>query len=176
MATGFRRGIKMKENAIKPIIYSLKNFYTEKINNLTLVEVLEIYYSINPQFTPWHKYNSEIAKKLVKAHDITHIVFGCDTTLLGEMRVQLWTKFGVKSFSWKETLNYARDKESRVLIMNPIGYYAMFIFFIKHLSEVWKVKQQTKLLYKKWEYFEEDKYMAKTIGEIRKEYNIQIVA
>jgi ubiquinone biosynthesis protein Coq4 len=166
----------MNEIVINPIAYSLEDFYTEKINHLTLAEALEIHYSLNPQFTHWYKYHSEIAKKLVKAHDITHIVFGCDTSLLGEMRVQLWTKFGVKSFSWKETISYARDKESRVLIMNPIGYYAMLIFFIKHLSEVWKVKKQIKLFHKKWQYFQEDKYMNKTIVEIRNEYNIQILA
>jgi ubiquinone biosynthesis protein Coq4 len=166
----------MNENANYRTIYSIEDFYTKKIDHLTLEKALEIHYSLNPQFTHWNKYHSEIAKKLIKAHDITHIVFGCDTSLLGEMRVQLWTKFGVKSFSWKETLKYARDKESRVLIMNPIGYYAMFIFFIKHLREVWKVKKQAKIFHKKWEYFEEDKYMSKTIGDIRNEYNIQILA
>jgi ubiquinone biosynthesis protein Coq4 len=168
--------LKLNENELNPITYSLEDFYAEKVNNLTLAKALEIHYSLNPQFTYWNKYNSDIAKKLVKAHDIAHIVFGCDTTLLGEMRVQLWTKFGVKSFSLKETLKYARDKESRVLIMNPIGYYAMLIFFIKHLSEAGKVKKQAKIFYKKWEYFEEDKYMDKTISEIRKEYNITILA
>jgi ubiquinone biosynthesis protein Coq4 len=151
------------------------DFYSEKINHLSLSHALDLHYKLNPHFTHWDKYISPIAKKLVKAHDITHIIFGCDTNLLGELRVQLWTKFGVKSFGWRETLMYARDKESKVLIKNPIGFYAMFKFFLKNINSIWLVRRQAKLFSKKWEYFQEDKYMTRTIGDIRQEFNIQLL-
>jgi hypothetical protein len=149
-------------------------FYIQTVNDLPLAEALRRHYVFNPQFTVWSHYKSEIAQKLVKAHDISHIVFGCDTGLLGEMRVQLWAKFGVQKFGWKESLVYARDKEARVLLKNPVGYWAMFLFFIKHFDEVNKVRLHSKIMKKKWIYFEEDAYMAMAVRDIRKEFRIRV--
>ena len=156
-------------NQIRP-----DDFYSEKINDLTLADALQLHYERNPQFTIWSAYNSERAKKLVKAHDISHIIFGCDTTLLGEMRVQLWAKFGVKSFSLRESFRYAQDKEARVLLKNPVGYWKMFSFFLKHIGEIRKVRAHAKKMSQKWVYFDEDIYMASKVREIRKHFNIVI--
>jgi hypothetical protein len=153
-----------------------QDMYAEKINELTLGDALQLYYAHNPQFTVWSGYRSERARRLVKAHDVSHLIFGCDTSLLGEMRVQLWTKFGVKSFSLKESFLYARDKEARVLLKNPVGYWAMFLFFLKHISEIRKIRAQSKKMSQKWIYFEEDAYMALKIGDIRRRYNIILAA
>jgi hypothetical protein len=151
-------------------------FYIQTVNDLPLAEALRRHYVFNPQFTVWSEYTSEIAQKLVKAHDISHIVFGCDTGLLGEMRVQLWAKFGVQKFGLKESLVYAKDKEARVLLKNPVGYWAMFVFFLKHFDEVCKVRLHSKIMPKKWVYFEEDAYMAMTVREIRKQFHIRVIA
>jgi hypothetical protein len=151
------------------------DFYAEKINDLTLADALQQHYAKNPQFTVWSEYKSERAKKLVKAHDITHIIFGCDTTLLGEMRVQLWSKFGVKSFGLRESFRYALDKEARVLLKNPVGYRSMLLFFLKHIDEMGKIRAQARKMSRKWIYFEEDAYMTSKIGDIRKLFNILAV-
>jgi len=150
------------------------DFYSEKINDLTLADALSQHYERNPQFTIWSAYKSENAKKLVKAHDIMHIIFGCDTTLLGEMRVQLWSKFGVKSFGLRESFRYARDKEARVLLKNPVGYRRMLLFFLKHIGEIKEIRAQARKMSRKWVYFDEDIYMTLKIGEIRKRFNIFI--
>lgn len=142
---------------------------------LTLEDGLRKHYLLNPQFTHWHDYKSDNAKKLVKAHDISHLVFGCDTSLLGEMRVQLWAKFAVQKFSFKETLAYARDKEARVLLKNPVGYLAMFMFFLKHVSEINKVRRQSQMMTAKWVYFDEDAYMKLPVGDIRKGFGIVVI-
>lgn len=150
-------------------------FYIQTVNDLPLAEALRRHYVFNPQFTVWSEYTSEIAQKLVKAHDISHIVFGCDTGLLGEMRVQLWAKFGVQKFGLKESLVYAKDKQARVLLKNPVGYWAMLLFFLKHFDEVGKVRTQSKIMLKKWAYFEEDAYMAMTVSEIRRQFGIAVM-
>jgi ubiquinone biosynthesis protein Coq4 len=152
-----------------------KDFYSEKSNDLTLADALHLHYALNPQFTIWSDYKSERAKQLVKAHDITHILFGCDTSLLGEMRVQLWAKFGVKKFGLRESFLYAKDKEARVLLKNPVGYLAMLKFFLQHLDEVGAVRAESKKMSQKWTYFEEDAYMTSKIGDIRRRFNISIL-
>jgi hypothetical protein len=55
-----RGGEKMNENAYNQTIYSIEDFYTEKIDHLTLAKALEIHYSLNPQFTLWYKYHSQV--------------------------------------------------------------------------------------------------------------------
>jgi hypothetical protein len=139
-------------------IDNLDTFYSIQVQSLTLEEALRLHYLKNPQFTIWSDYKGDIAKKLVKAHDISHIVFGCDTSLLGEMRVQLWAKFGVQKFGFKESLMYARDKEARVLLKNPVGYWAMLVFFLKHINELPKVRLQCKKMSMQWVYFDERNY------------------
>ena len=142
---------------------------------MTLQDGLRKHYLLNPRFTPWDDYKGENAKKLVKAHDISHLVFGCDTSLLGEMLVQLWAKFAVQKFSFKESLTYARDKEAKVLLKNPVGYLAMFVFFVKHFSEIARVRRQAKLMPAKWIYFNEDAYLMMSVGDIRKRFGIIVI-
>jgi hypothetical protein len=151
------------------------DFYSEKINDLTLADALLLHYAHNPQFTMWSDYKSERAKQLVKAHDITHIIFVCDTSLPGEIRVQLWSKFGVKSFGFRESFRYAKDKEARVLLKNLVGYRAMFLFFLRHIEEIGKVRAQARKMSEKWVYFREEAYMNWKIGDIRKYFNILVV-
>ena len=151
-------------------------FYIYSVKDLALSEALRQHYVLNPQFTVWNAYKSAIAQKLVRAHDISHIVFGCDTSLLGEMRVQLWAKFGVQSFGFRESLNYAKDKEAKVLLKNPVGYGSMFVFFLKHLNEVFKVRRQSKFMSEQWIYFEEHGYMEMKVGDIRQQFGIQVVS
>ncbi len=150
-------------------------FYSQTVDDLPLAEALRRHYVLNPQFTVWSDYKSEVAQKLVKAHDISHIIFGCDTGLLGEMRVQLWAKFGVQQFGLKDSFAYARDKESRVLLKNPVGYWAMLVFFSKHFEEIRKVRSQSKLMKKKWIYFNEEAYMAMTVRDIRTQFGIDFL-
>jgi hypothetical protein len=164
----------MERNLVNTI--SIDSFYLQTANGLRLDEALRRHYALNPQFTVWSDYKSDVAQKLVRAHDISHIVFGCDTGLLGEMRVQLWAKFGVQKFGLRESLVYAKDKESRVLLKNPVGYWSMLVFFAKHFEEIRKVRFQSKLMQKKWVYFDEDAYMAMTVRDIRAQFGIAVLS
>ena len=154
------------------IKYTQGNFYTSEIDDLTLTEAFKIHYEINPQFTPWYDCKSAILQKMMKSHDISHIIYGCDTSLLGEMQVQFWNQFG--SFvpkTWSDIKKAFMDKETRQII-TPAG---LIPFFLTHSSEIFRVRKQVKLMTKKWQFFDEEKYMNMTITEIRKEYNIQII-
>jgi hypothetical protein len=154
----------------------MNEFYITGNENSTLVDALQKHYSINPQFTPWNKYKSSIAKRLVKAHDTMHILFGCDTSLLGEMRVQIWTKYASPKFTLKQKIEFLTDRESLVLLMNPVGYFAMGVFFFKHIQELKKAKKQAKYLKKVWIYFDTEAYEHKTIASIREEFGIKVIS
>lgn len=153
------------------IIFS--DFYSDKINNLSLKECLEIHYHLNPQFTRWDKYDALETRNLIKSHDISHIIFGCDTSYSGEYCVQTWAKLGANlNIPMRERIKYITKKDLIQLILPP----KLISYSLTHISEFSNFKQQIRtqaqLMTKKWEYFNEEKYMDKTIGEIRKEYNI----
>ena len=151
---------------------SYQDLYSPAANHLSLERALELHYQFNPQFTRWNLYRSAEAKSLVKAHDISHLIFGCDTGLLGEMQVQLWSKFAVQPLGLRDKIRYARDKESRVLLKNPVGYRKMAIFFIKNFSEVRRIRIQCAAMSKKWIYFDEANCFATSLGEIRASHGI----
>jgi hypothetical protein len=149
-----------------------QELYSRAADHISLQQALEIHYLLNPQFTPWDQYVRAEAKGLIRAHDISHIIFGCDTGLLGEMQVQLWSKFAVQPLVFSDKIRYARDKESRVLLKNPVGYRKMFIFFVQNFGEIKRVKLQAAKMTKKWRYFQEDRYFEIPLGQIRSDYGI----
>ncbi len=156
----------------KPDPITFQELYSRGADHLLLKQALDVHYFLNPQFTPWDQYVSAQAKGLVRAHDISHIIFGCDTGLLGEMQVQLWSKFAVQPLGFSDKIRYARDKESRVLLKNPVGYRKMFTFFIQNFDQVKRVRLQAAKMTKQWRYFQEDQYFAVPLGQIRSEYGI----
>ena len=147
------------------------DFYSLKINDLTLAQALTIHYQINPQLMTWYDVKVSVLQKMMKSHDISHIIYGCNTTLLGEMQVQFWNNFGSKvPKNPKDFITAISDKQSRDLL-NPSELVS---FFLTHLSEIWKVRKLSKLMSKKWVFFDEERYMNTTIGDIRHEFNIVI--
>jgi hypothetical protein len=148
--------------------------YSTEADQLTLGDALELHYQFNPQFTKWNLYKSVEAKELVKAHDVAHIIFGCDTGLLGELQVQIWSKFAITPLALRDKIRYARDKESRVLLKNPIGYRKMVLFFLGNFSQVKRIRERCSQMSKKWTYLESEKYFSVTLGELRSSFRIQI--
>ena len=76
----------------------------------TLKEGLGELYANNPEV---HK--SSIAKgKSFQDHDLTHVIFGCDTSIWGELDLKAWILFGT-DISMQEQRNHANDEEVQKL-------------------------------------------------------------
>jgi ubiquinone biosynthesis protein Coq4 len=156
--------------------FTFQDFYSEKINNLTLQEALDLHYQLNPQFTPWYKYSSEQAKNLIKSHDISHIIFGCDTSYSGEYTVQTWVKYVANlNIPKLQIFKYLFNKDLIKIVLPS----KLISYSVSHISDFQKIKKQVQkqagLITKKWYYFNEEKYLNSTIGQIREEYGIQIL-
>ncbi len=152
--------------------FTYNDFYSRKIDNLTLDQALEIHYQINPQFTPWYDAKSSILQKMSKSHDLSHIIYGCDTTMLGEMKVQFWNNFGsIVPENLKDFISAMKDEDNRKLLTPP----GLISFFLTNLPEIWRMRKLAKLMSKKWVFFDEERYMNSTIGDIHREFNIVIL-
>ncbi len=148
-------------------------FYTNLINNLTLSQALDEHYKINPQFTPWYNFDQVEVRNLIKSHDISHLIFGCDTSYMGEFMVQTWNSFGSDTnINPKDSFKYLTNKNLRSLVL-PTNLFGYAITHILEFIKIRKlIKKQSKLMTKKWQYFEEELYINKTINQIRLEYGI----
>lgn len=156
--------------------FTYQEFYSQKIDRLTLQQALDVHYQLNPQFTPWHKYSTPQARNLIKSHDISHVIFGCDTSYGGEYTVQTWVKFGANlNIAKSEIFRYVFNKDLIQIVLPP----KLFSYSLTHILEFRKIKKlvknQAKLMTKKWDYFQEEKYLNKTVGEIRLEYGIHLL-
>lgn len=155
---------------------SFRDFYSTKINRLTLQEALDLHYRLNPQFTHWSKFDTKTAQYMIRNHDISHVLFACDTTYPGEYCVQTWVKYGCKlNIKPTQIFDYLFSKDLIQIVLPPklIQY---FLTHMKDFSILKKlVKNQANQMTKKWQYGSEKNYIIKTIGEIRKEFNIKIV-
>jgi ubiquinone biosynthesis protein Coq4 len=154
----------------------LSNFYSHDINDFTLIKALDEHYKINPQFTPWDQFEAPEARNLIKSHDISHLIYGCDTSYGGEYCVQTWNKFGSNlNIQPQDGLKYLMNKDLRSLVLPT----SLISYALSHIMEFIKlrgqIKNQAKLMTKKWEYFQEEPYMTKTISEIRVEYGIEVL-
>ncbi|WGV28105.1 hypothetical protein [Halotia branconii] len=61
-------------------------FYTNKHSTQTLQQGLDEYYAVNPNLTNPQKLPPEFAKILL-AHDVSHIIYGCDTGMYDELKL-----------------------------------------------------------------------------------------
>jgi|SRR5919202_1974912 hypothetical protein len=64
----------------------LRPRYADKTSTQTLREGLEEYYALNPNITDPRQLPPEFAKILL-AHDVSHIVYGCDTGMYDELKL-----------------------------------------------------------------------------------------
>jgi len=151
-------------------------FYTSAINHLTLEKALEEHYNLNPVFTPWNKYPSKIQQDTMKSHDIMHVVFGCSTNLKGEFRVEI-TTFLCVNLSLKEYSAMVSNNEINKEpfdILKRLGFWRVFSTMFLHLWYIPYCMYISFKMKKKWPVLETEKFMHKTIGELRNEFGIMV--
>jgi ubiquinone biosynthesis protein Coq4 len=150
----------------------------EQLSNLTLSKALDEHYKINPQFTRYDEFETREAGNAIKSHDISHLIYGCDTSYLGEYKVQMWNNFSSSKtrprLSFKLIL--CKDVKALIQLVIPTG---LIKFARENKQEMDKVKAEIKTqadkMTKKWIYGEEENYMNKTVSEILTEYGIYIL-
>jgi hypothetical protein len=89
--------------------------YTSKDSTQTLRQGLQEYYQLNPHVTPPETQPPEFAKILM-AHDVGHVIYGCDTGMYDELRILplfWWTS----ECTFQEFLQMRKDNASVIDVM-----------------------------------------------------------
>jgi hypothetical protein len=91
----------------RPMSQCPRPHYTDKNSIQTLREGLEEYYALNPNVTDPRKLPPEFAKILL-AHDVSHIVYGCDTGMYDELKILPLT-WWTSNYKFREHLRTIKD-------------------------------------------------------------------
>ncbi|OKH54958.1 hypothetical protein NIES2101_05160 [Calothrix sp. HK-06] len=81
--------------------------YMNKNSTLTLSEGLEEYYALNPNVTDPRKLPPDFAKILL-AHDVSHVIYGCDTGMYDELKILPLT-WWTSNYKFRDHLRTLKD-------------------------------------------------------------------
>ena len=73
--------------------------YQDPDAKMTLEEALQEYYQANADIL-YRGDKSVDSVDFFRCHDVAHVVFGCDTSLMNEAMVKTWTVFGTTLGFW----------------------------------------------------------------------------
>ena len=139
---------------------------------LTLKEALAEFYAVNANI--FHKPNPETKwTELLVHHDVGHVFFGVNTSILDETAGDYWTLFA-SDLSFRESLDYANTPEGKQLVKS-IGFVNIAKSLILGLPLLIKILFRARKMTRRWQIKGYEKYMDTPLGEIRKEHNLRIL-
>lgn len=139
----------------------------------TLREALSDFHTQNYKITA----NTEAlhnAEAFYTSHDIAHVVFGCDTSMLGEGTVKLWTIFGTTLGFKKHIRAYSEANAFDVFKQYSWAHVLKNVFKVIVVAPAIVIRARK--MSKKWPWSSYDTYLDVSISEIRKEFNIDPLA
>ena len=74
---------------------------------------------------------AEDSQAFFRSHDIAHVIFACDISLLNEAMVKTWTAFGTTLGFWKHIAAYSREETNE--IVKEISVRAILVTFFMSL-------------------------------------------
>jgi len=114
---------------------------------------------------------------IIRDHDVTHVIFGLDTSIEQESMLDSWVFLGTK---WKleELLAYNKLPEIKQLykdFWHDPGYFKLILTAIKLLPIKLKILKRTKQMNKKWPFVSPDSLMDQKVSDLREEFGIRIL-
>jgi hypothetical protein len=155
--------------------------YLNKHSTQTLQQGLEEYYEINPSTTNPRELPPEFGQILL-AHDITHVVLGCDTNMYDEIKL-LPLSFWTSDFKFSDYIRTRKNPKIRPAIdimysdlikQHGILWLYSSIFFIlpRLLPEVISIWFKTRGTRKCYPFFADESLLNRSLLEIRQEFNL----
>jgi hypothetical protein len=155
--------------------------YLNKHSIQTLQQGLEEYYEINSNITDPRELPPEFAQILL-AHDITHVVLGCDTNMYDEIKL-LPLSFWTSDFKFGDYISTRKDPKIRPAIdimyddlikqHGVLWLYSSILFVLPRLlPEVMSIWFKTRGTRKYYPFFAYEPLLNRSLLEIRQEFNL----
>jgi ubiquinone biosynthesis protein Coq4 len=138
--------------------------------NATLREAIKEFNSVNSKYFSDRDISLE-AQEFFKCHDIAHVVFGCDTSIVGEGKVKVWSIFGTTLGYWKHIQGYAEADAFSLFRQYSWSHVLKSIF--KLLTKIPQAIFRARRMTKPWTWSSYEPYLDMPLTQIREEFNIK---
>jgi len=139
---------------------------------LTLQEAIDEFYTINSHLFSRPAPNTKWTELLVH-HDVGHVFFGVNTSLLDEAAGDCWTMFGT-NMTIKEYISYGKTPEGKQLI-KQIGPKLLIKSSIYVLPLMAKIIALSLKMNRRWDLRGYQEHLNTPLGELRDSYNLKIL-
>jgi ubiquinone biosynthesis protein Coq4 len=145
--------------------------------DISLKQALDRYYAENPDFYQPSQLDDD-SRKVFFAHDVCHIIFGCDTSLVGEAKIEQWTIHST-NFNLKEYFDSMIGTKAILQAASDIYIVQLTVKLllntILNITTLAKIYLRAKKVKPKWDYYNYKNHLDRRIIDIRREFNIQII-
>ncbi len=139
---------------------------------LTLKEAVAEFYEVNSEsFSPPEP--KTIWTSLLVHHDVGHVFFGINTTIMDEAAGDCWIMMG-SDMQVKEYRKYAATPEGKQLIKD-IGPYRLAKCLLLSIPTMIKIFILSRKMSMKWQTEGYEKYMNTPLSEVRRLHNLKIL-
>jgi len=114
---------------------------------------------------------------IIRDHDITHVIFGLDTSLEQESLLDSWL-FSGASWKLKDLLAYGKLPELKELnkyLGREVGYIRLIRMVISLIPTKILIWRRARRMKKKWPFKSYEEYLKMRICDIRDEFGIKIL-
>ncbi len=147
--------------------------YQAQHSSMTLREGLAEYFRQNRGLMDEADLPGDLSLGL-HSHDIAHVVFGCDTSLLGEVVLVRWSLFGVTG-SLRPYLLGLRRRETRGLFRDAIaGFRPRMLWRLVKLATI--AIARSLRMRERWPFEAYAPYLDQPLCEIRERFGIRVIA
>ena len=146
--------------------------YMDADSRMTLREGLAEYFRRNNALMESSELPADLGIGL-QSHDVAHVVFGCDTTLLGEVALARWSLFGVTG-SIRPYLIGLRRRETRGLFRDALAAFrpSMLWHIVKFAS---LAIARSLRMHERWPFEDYAQYLDQPLCEIRERFGIRVL-
>ena len=146
--------------------------YQAQDSSLTLREGLAEYFRENRGLMEEADLPRDLSVSL-HSHDITHVVFGCDTSLLGEVVLVRWSLFGVTGWL-RPYLMGLRRRETRGLFRDALSGFRPSMWWPMVKLATLAIVRSLRMR-KRWPFEGYEPYLDQPLCEIRNRFGIRVL-
>lgn len=134
----------------------------------------------------YHRYLAAIGRKamvdrassrLILEHDVTHVIFGMDTSLEQEAGLDTWLLFGCR-YEWRYLRGYAQLPDIKALyraLISEKGWLLFPMLYWKCLGLKWRIIRRTRRMSKKWPFQFPEEWLDQPVAALRAQHGISIL-
>ncbi len=108
----------------------------------------------------------------MQLHDAIHVLFGCGTSLLGEVQAHLWMLLGT-SARMRDMHRTASSRDHRAALAD-IGHAELLKTWLRALPELVSIALRARKMSRRWPAEQLAACLDRPLQELRAEYNIEI--